>query len=299
LIAVTGASGYLGALILDRLRNDGPEAVAFARRPREGERRYVLGEPADLDGVDTVVHAAYDLGARGRDVYEVNVRGSLSLLDALAAQGGRMVLISSLAAYEGAASLYGQAKRALEREVLAGGGAVVRPGLVFGEARRGLFGQLVSALQGRSIVPMIGAGWQRLFVTHEERLCALVSEIVTRRFDSAAPVFAAHEVPTTLRAIVSQIVAASGKRPRIVPLPGSLAYGALRAIEVAGVRSPFRSDSLKSLMHPIPLDQVASLARGPIEFPALTPELWSFSGPPARSSPAGGHTGSAPAPDRR
>jgi hypothetical protein len=110
-------------------------------------------------------------------------------------------------------------------------------------------------------------------------------------------VFAAHEVPTTLRAIAVQIGQAHGRRATVVPVPGSLAHGALRIAEAAGLSLPFRSDSLASLMHPIPLDQVSSLVRSPVEFPPLAPELW-LSAPP-QSSPADVHTASAPAPGPR
>lgn len=77
MIAVTGANGYVGGRILAHVRAAGGEAVALVRRPHEdarsfaaGEssRRYALGEPLDpfvLDGVETVVHAAWDLSARG------------------------------------------------------------------------------------------------------------------------------------------------------------------------------------------------------------------------------------------
>jgi hypothetical protein len=37
---------------------------------------------------------------------------------------------------------------------------------------------------------------------------------------------------------------------------------------------PFRSDSLRSLLNPIPLDEVATLARSSVVFPPLAAELW-------------------------
>jgi nucleoside-diphosphate-sugar epimerase len=283
MIAVTGANGYVGGRIISRLRADGIDAIALVRRPAPGEqraRRYALGEPLDhslLDGVETVVHAAYDLSQRGQDVQRVNFGGSLPLLDDLAARGGRVVLISSLSAFAGARSQYGQTKLALERAVLERGGVVLRPGLVFGAGRSspgGLFGAMVAALSRHSLVPLVGGGWQRLFLTHDEHLCELVLEIVSGRVEPDRPLFAAHEVPTTLRTIAVEIARSSGRRLTVIPLPTPLAYLGLRAAELAGILLPFRSDSLRSLVTTIPLDQVAALARGPIEFPPLTPELW-------------------------
>ena len=71
-IGVTGANGYVGGRILARLRASGVEAVALVRRPAAGER---AGAPLrargaarsrGLDGIEVVVHAAYDLSEAGR-----------------------------------------------------------------------------------------------------------------------------------------------------------------------------------------------------------------------------------------
>ncbi len=286
MIAVTGANGYLGGRIIDHLRAAGEDAIALQRRPQEGgessgsglrARRYALAEPLEpsaLDGVETVVHAAWDLSARDAEIRAVNVCGSLPLLDDLAARGGRAVLISSLAAFAGARSLYGQAKLELERAVLERGGVVLRLGLVFGADAGGLFGAMLAAVSRRSFAPLVGGGWQRLFVTHDERLCELVAAIVDERFGPDRPVFAAHEVPTTLRAIAVQLAQAQGRRLKVIPVPQRPAYLGLRAAEMAGLSLSFRSDSLLSLSNPIPLDLIAALERSPEEFPPLTADLW-------------------------
>jgi hypothetical protein len=77
-----------------------------------------------------------------------------------------------------------------------------------------------------------------------------------------------------VRAIAVEIARACGRRLTVVPLPRALAYLGLRSAEIARVPMPFRSDSLLSLTKTIPLDQVSALARSPVEFPPLTPELW-------------------------
>lgn len=285
MIAVTGANGYLGGRILSHLLAERIDAIALVRRPAPGDgraRRYALGAPLEdsvLDGIETVVHAAHDLSPRGQNIRAVNFCGSLPLLDGLAERGGRVLLISSLAAFEGARSHYGRSKLELESAVLERGGIVLRPGLVFGagagrSSRGGLFGDMVAAVSRHAVAPLIGGGWQRLFVTHDERLCELVGAIVSGQVEPDRPVFAAHEVPTTLRAIAVEIARTCGRRLTVVPLPRSLAYLGLWLAELAGVPTPFRSDSVVSLVNTIPLDQVSALARSPVEFPALTPELW-------------------------
>ena len=286
MIAVTGANGYVGSRAIAHLRAAGAEVLALMRNPsaeckpspqRLRARRYALGEPLEpsaLDGVETVVHAAWDLSSRGGEVRAVNVCGSLPLLDALAARGGRVVLISSLAAFDDARSLYGQAKLELEHAVLERGGSVLRAGVVFGVDAGGLFGAMAAAVARRSVAPLPGGGWQRLFVTHDEHLCELITVMADGGFAAERPVFAAHEQPTTLRAIALQLAEAQGRRLRVIPVPQRLLYVALRSAESAGLRLPFRSDSLLSLAKPAPLDQLAALERSPVRFPQLSAELW-------------------------
>jgi hypothetical protein len=124
------------------------------------------------------------------------------------------------------------------------------------------------------VAPLIDGGWQRLFLTHDEHLCELIAEIIAGRVTPDAPLFAAHEVPTNLRAVASEVAAASGRRLRTVTIPSQLVYLGLRSAELAGLSLPFRSDSLRSLLNPIPLDQLSALARSPVRFPALSPQLW-------------------------
>ncbi len=280
MIAVTGANGYVGGRILQHLRTSGHAALALVRKPgadQGAERRFALGQPLQpgvLDGVETVVHAAWDLSCRGARVHAVNCEGSLPLIDAVAARGGRVVLISSLSAFAGARSDYGRAKLELERAVLETGGVAVRPGLVFGVGAGGLFESMSGELSGGAPVPMIGGGRQRLFVTHDVALCELIEALIAGGRDRRRVLFAAHEVPTSLRAVALELARARGIRLRVMPVPAGLAYAALRALELAGVPTPYRSDSVRSLVNPIPLDQVAALERGPVVFPALSPELW-------------------------
>lgn len=284
MIAVTGANGYVGGRILEHLRAQGIHAIALIRQPAPGDRRarrYSLGQSLDrglLDDIDTVIHAAYDASQRGEDISRVNVSGSLPLLEGLAAQGGRMVLVSSLSAFAGTPSLYGRAKLELERIVLENDGVVLRPGLVFGVDAGGMFGAMTQALSKSTWVPMVGNGGQRLFVTHDKHLSTLALRIAIDQSSTGGPLFAACEIPTTLRTIATQIVRARGRRPTVIPLPPPLLHFGLNSAEKSGLGLSFRSDSLRSLLNPIPLNQVSSLERSSVEFPPLSPDLWSPTG---------------------
>ena len=140
-VAITGAYGYIGRLLGRRFEAAGWSVRALVRSPKEGDRlarRYELGlPPADglLDSVDVLVHCAYDLSLfRREDVWRVNVEGSSELLrTAVRAGVPRIIVLSSMSAYEGTTQLYGQVKLAIEAATMAVGGCPVRPGLVYGD----------------------------------------------------------------------------------------------------------------------------------------------------------------------
>jgi nucleoside-diphosphate-sugar epimerase len=125
-VALTGATGFIGRHISDRLVNAGWQVRALARRPypeRSGLTliRGDLEDGAALDrlveGASTVVHCAGAVrGASAEHFHHVNVAGTQAVLDALSRSrsAARFLLISSLAAREPALSWYAESKRAAE-----------------------------------------------------------------------------------------------------------------------------------------------------------------------------------------
>ena len=85
--------------------------------------------------ISALVHCAYDFHPVKRaEIRRVNVEGSRKLL--VAAQAGgveRMAVMSSISAFKGCRSLYGQAKLEIEAAAASFGALVVRSGLVYGD----------------------------------------------------------------------------------------------------------------------------------------------------------------------
>jgi nucleoside-diphosphate-sugar epimerase len=228
--AVTGSTGFVGGAIAAALRDAGWEARALA-----GWR---LGDEPDLDGVDAVVHAAWDFSARTADEIErTNVDGSRRLL--AAAAGRPVVFVSTLSAFPGARSLYGRAKLAVEAAAREAGGSVVRPGLVWSEQG----GSLWSALRKLARLPLLPVFSDRkLHPAHVDDVAALVVRLLDE--PAAEPVVAAADQPLPLAQLLR------GVNPRLVtvPIPWRLVWAPLRALEAVGLDPPFRSDSVLSLV---------------------------------------------------
>ncbi|MEK7816289.1 MAG: NAD-dependent epimerase/dehydratase family protein [Pseudomonadota bacterium] len=255
--AVTGTGGYIGSHCLEQLRRQGHRVRKLRRNASGEDIRFRLGEPLDpltLAGVDSLIHCAYDYGARtwGEEQW-LNVAGSKLLFDAAKSAGVRnVVFISSVSAFEGCASFYGRGKLAVERRVLELGGIALRPGLVYGEPGQGIFGALCR-LTRLPIVPVFDGGRQPLVLAHVDDLAmAIVRSLAWDAGTVRRPVTLAHPGSFMLVDILRTIAVKQGRRLRTVSIPGALGLTLLRAAESLGLRPRFRSDSLVSLLHPNP-----------------------------------------------
>lgn len=259
--AVTGASGYVGSRIVEQLRRERWRVLELRRDTRAvGADRipYSLEEdpPAGaLAHCNALVHCAYDFRpVRWDDIARVNVEGSRRLLGEAAEAGvTRIVVVSTLSAFEGCRSLYGRAKLAIEEIAARIGAARIRPGLVWGDRPGGTLGALDRVVATTPIVPLPGDGRHLQYLCHEEDLARAIRELLDRtEAEIPAPIVAAAEEPLTLRGILETLAERRGKRVSFLRVPEGWALAGLRAVEAAGLRAGFRSDSLVSLMNQNP-----------------------------------------------
>jgi len=244
-VAITGASGYVGSAISRAFRANSWQVHELGRR---SARPYDLSGDVSVDwsGIDALVHCAWDFTlTRWEEIDRVNVRGSVQLLEAARRAGvTRGVFISSLSCFEGCRSLYGQGKLAVERQAARLGFAVVRPGLVYGERPGGMMGSLEKAVQAGPVVPLIGDGSYPQYPVHEEDLAELVFALCQLAEPPAEPVSAASGEAIPFRDLLRRIAARHGRKPKFIPIPWRLILAGLKAMELAGLNPPFRSDSL-------------------------------------------------------
>jgi nucleoside-diphosphate-sugar epimerase len=190
LVAVTGATGFVGPHLVAALARHGYKVRLLIRRwspvPSLAgvEAEIVLGDLADeaalrrlVDGVDTVIHAAGLIKARApADFMTVN-RDGTARLSALAPEA-RFILLSSLAAREPQLSAYAGSKRAAEQVAAerAGPWLAVRAPAVYGPGDRETLAYFKAAARGLAPRPK-GEG-ARLSLIHVEDLAeALVRAV--------------------------------------------------------------------------------------------------------------------------
>ncbi len=168
LVAVTGASGFVGPHLVGALSRRGWKVRLLLRRwsPLPSlagvEAEIVWGDLGDgaalgklVAGADAVVHAAGLIKARhASDFLTVNRDGTARL--AALAPHARFLLLSSLAAREPGLSPYGASKRAAE-EVLAGRSGpwlAIRAPAVYGPGDRETLSYFKTAERGLAPEPM-------------------------------------------------------------------------------------------------------------------------------------------------
>jgi len=256
-VAITGASGYLGGVIRERVSRAGWQTVDLVRTPSGNlSRRYHLDEepaPDLLAGVDVLVHCAYDMTVtRPSEIWRVNVEGTRRLLElASCSNVRRTVVLSSMSAFEGTIQLYGLSKLAIERDAKRFGAVSVRPGLVYGPRAGGMAGAL-AALAKLPVIPVI-ASRSYQFTIHEDDFADSIAALLTAEAITSDPIGIANPHPVRFRRIVEDLAHQAGRRCRIVPLNWHLVHVALQLCEQLHVSLPFRADSVLGLANPAPV----------------------------------------------
>jgi nucleoside-diphosphate-sugar epimerase len=268
-VGITGSTGYLGGVIKDRMTASGWTCIDLVRRPiGPTARRHSLDEelsPALLDGIDLLIHCAYDMTVREKaDVWRINVGGTRTLLDAAVKAGvHRTIVLSSMSAYEGTRQIYGAAKLEIEQDALDRHMVVVRPGLTYGPHAGGMAGS-ISKLTRLPVVPVFAARSHQ-FLVHEDDFTSSIAALAAADASviGSGAIGIANPNPVQFREVVRGLSRVDGKACRTVAIDWRAARVALQIAERLGVNLPFRSDSLLGLAAPAPvvprLEVLASL----------------------------------------
>ncbi len=168
-IALTGATGFAGRIILQELLLENHAITALARKPEQLSNNgitVVQGDLADLaalaqlvEKADCVVHVAGAIAAHNRaDYFKVNLDGT-KLLYAAAKNAGakRFVYISSITAREPLLSHYAASKAAAEHFLMGQNDGpdvlILRPSAIYGPGDKATL-PLLKALQSNfAILP--------------------------------------------------------------------------------------------------------------------------------------------------
>lgn len=261
LVAVTGATGFIGRHLTAHLAATGAEVRAVVRPgsrhaapPDATLVRATLDRSAlrqAFDGVDTVVHIAGVVSATRREAYNaVNVEGTRAVAEAARSADARLIHISSLAAAGPAPASrprseedppapltpYGRSKLESERVVRGTAGlgwTILRPGVVYGPGDRAMLPLFRFAKFG--VLPLVGRrDAAYTFIHVSDLIRAAGAAVDARDATDGDTIFVGHPQPATTRDVLDAIRAAVGGGARMVPVPGILTALAAPACDLLG-----------------------------------------------------------------
>ncbi len=265
LLAITGATGFVGSAVLAEALAKGHRVRALARRdqaPREGVE-WVRGNLADaaaltalVEGADAVIHVAGLTNTPDPAQFDIaNVTGTGNVLAAMKGAGvKRLVFVSSLAAREPKLSAYGASKARAEAVVEASGldWTTVRPPAVYGPRDIDMLDLFRAAKWG--VVPLPPGG--ATSIIHADDLAALLVALAAA---NAAPTKKKVYEPDDGREggwshkeLAQAIGRAVGRRGVLAPhLPRAVLDAAAAADRLArGDRAKLTADRVGYMCHP-------------------------------------------------
>jgi len=187
-VAVTGATGFIGHVLLQSLVKDGWKVRALTRAPRVSDE-FIQWIPGDLDDpialqslvkdVSAIVHCAGLVrGSSLKEFTHTNVEGTSNLVRISVQQHPppRFLLISSLAAREPNLSWYANSKYMAEQLLADSSGVmpwtVFRPTAVYGPGDKELSPLFRATRYG--ILPMVGSQASRYSLLHVSDLVSAI-----------------------------------------------------------------------------------------------------------------------------
>jgi nucleoside-diphosphate-sugar epimerase len=260
-VAITGVSGYLGSNIATLFQQRGFVTYGLTSsqsQPSENNQLRIpfsLNKPPSADfflkqEIKILIHCAYDFRPINQtEIKKINVDGSIDLMKSAKAGGiEKIIFISSMSAFDGCESLYGKAKLKIESEAQNFGAIIVRPGLIYSDKPGAMMGRLVNAVRFLPMLPNITGGEQKLYLAHMDDLLSLIFLLATTNDNHPnGPIIAACDQGKTMSDILETIAKSQNKRIITMPINWRFIWLVLKLLETAGIKLPFRSDSIVSL----------------------------------------------------
>ncbi len=262
-IAVTGATGFLGQALLEQAQSESVEVRALARKP-QGDRPGVTWFAGDLANrkalnrlcreAEAVIHVAGLVNTPDpADFAEANVTGTLNVIEAAQSVGvPRLIFVSSLSAREPELSAYGASKARAERLVMASGldWTIVRPPTIYGPRDVDMFELFRAAKWGVVPVPKVGQS----SIIHADDLAALLLTLIPGGEDVTSRCFEPDDGKGggwSHDELARAIGWAVGRRPFVLHLSRRTMQWAARAdMRLRGAKARLTLDRVGYMTHP-------------------------------------------------
>ena len=228
-IAITGATGFVGSHLANRLESEGHELVLIARGSRKDDVRLVVSDLSDVnvlresfDGCSAVAHCAGINREIGEQTYErVHVQGTKNVVAAAKAAGvQKIVLMSFLRARPQCGSLYHESKWEAE-EIVRNSGldyTIIKAGVIYGRGDH-MLDHLSHALHTFPVFGLVGMKEKSIRpLAVEDLVHVMRAALVDRRMKRQTIALLGPE-EIYLSEAVRRVAEVVGKRPMMIRLP--------------------------------------------------------------------------------
>ena len=260
LVALTGATGFIGRHLLRELPKRGYRVRVLLRRPAAlppeatgavvGDLARPQNMAAALAGVDAVIHSAgiaHAMSGVPEDDYRVlNTEATVGLARAAEkARARRFVFLSSIRAQTGPTAdgvlteaqearptdPYGRSKLAAEEGLAALGidWVALRPVLIYGPGVKGNMAALLRLARSPYPLPLGGLTAKRSLLSLDN-LTAAVDTMLAAPEPLRRPLIVADPEPLTVPGMIAALREGLGRGPGVFPVPGVLMEAAFRAL---------------------------------------------------------------------
>jgi nucleoside-diphosphate-sugar epimerase len=259
LVALTGATGFIGQYLLRELPKRGYRLRVLLRRPSVvpmecasavvGDLARPQNMSAALADVDAVIHSAgiaHAMSGLPEDDYRVlNTEATIGLARAAHRAGARrFVFLSSIRAQAGVTAdtiltedseprptdAYGRSKLAAEQGLaqLDVDWVALRLVLVYGPGAKGNMAKLVQLARSRFPLPLGGLTAKRSLLALDN-LAEAVHSVLSAAQPLRRPLIVADPEPLTIAEMIAAMRRGLGRRPGLIPVPEPLLEAAFRA----------------------------------------------------------------------
>jgi uncharacterized protein YbjT (DUF2867 family) len=228
-IAITGANGFVGTHLTQRLESEGHELVLLARRARNDDDRLTATDLSDVSllrelfrDCKAVAHCAGINREIGKQTYQrVHVEATRNVVEAAKAAGvEKIVLLSFLRARANCGSPYHESKWEAE-EIVRNSGldyTIIKAGVVYGLGDH-MLDHLSHALHTFPVFALVGLKEKSVRpLAVEDLVHVMRAAIVDRRMKRQTIALVGPE-EFYLSEAVCRVAEVVGKRPLMFPLP--------------------------------------------------------------------------------
>lgn len=274
MIAVTGATGFIGNHLVRRLLAAGERVSILVRSthwapPTKGPLTWPnlhllsisLGDLLHTETLQqflansrTLVHCAGIVsGKRPVDVTMVNVKGTANVLAAAEKHGIQSFCYISSAAVEVLADRYADSKRSAEQLIrsFSGRHMIIRPSEIYGPGDRSGITKLVSFIRKWPVLPIIGDGRYTLQPLYIDDLIDIIVHVALRKQPIATNTLTvAGPGPLSFNEIIDTIAVVLNRQIVKISIPTSIALAITTVLDRTALPSPTNMEQVRRVITP-------------------------------------------------